>query len=59
MNMRMNSDFLDPGVQQADEADLCDALSAIASDVEKCFRTGARSETAPTTCRCEPPPVWI
>jgi hypothetical protein len=43
MNMRMNFDFSDPGVQHAEEADLCDALSAIASDVEKCFRTSAKS----------------
>jgi hypothetical protein len=38
MNVRVNFDFLDPGVQHAEEADLCDALSAIASGVEKCFR---------------------
>src|SRR5258706_13652091 len=44
MDMRMNFEFLAPGVQHAEEANLCAEVSRIASDFEKGFGTGAEQE---------------
>src|SRR5260221_3382127 len=45
MNVRMNFEFLAPGMQHAEEANLCAEVSRIASDFEKGFGTGAEQET--------------
>src|SRR5208282_5396789 len=44
MDMRVKFDFLTPGMQHAEEADLCTEMLGIASDFQKCFRTGAKQE---------------
>jgi hypothetical protein len=44
MNMRMNFEFLAPGMQHAEEANLCAEVSRIASHFEKGFGTGAEQE---------------
>ena len=44
MDMGVGSEPLSPGVQNAEEADLRAEMSGIASDFEKCFRTGAKQE---------------
>jgi hypothetical protein len=44
MDMGVGCEFLTPGVQNAEEADLRAEMSGIASDFEKCFRTGAKQE---------------
>src|SRR5439155_9707994 len=41
MNMRMNFEFLAPGMQHAEEANLCAEVSRIASHFGKGFGTGA------------------
>ena len=45
MDMGMQFEFLAPGMQHAEEADLCAEMSRIASDFEKCFGTGAEQQT--------------
>ena len=42
--MRVQFEFLIPGVQHAEEADLCAEMFGIASDFEKGFRTGAKQK---------------
>ena len=42
--MRVHFEFLTPGVQHAEEADLCTEMFGIVSDFEKGFRTGAKQE---------------
>src|SRR5260370_14128604 len=44
MNMGMSFEFLTPGVQHAEEADLCTEMLGIASDFQKGFRTTAKQE---------------
>src|SRR5258708_6280635 len=44
MNVRMNFEFLAPGMQHAEEANLCAEVSRMASDFEKGFGTGAEQE---------------
>ena len=44
MDMRMKLELLIPGVQHAEETNLCAEVSGIASDFEKSFRTGAKQE---------------
>src|SRR5882724_4810158 len=44
MHMRMKFEFLTPGVQHAEEADLCTEMLGIAGDFEKRFRTGAKQK---------------
>src|SRR5258708_4917874 len=44
MYMRVNVEFLTPGVQHAEEADLCTEMLRIVSDFEKSFRTRAKQE---------------
>ena len=44
MNMRMNFEFLAPGMQHAEEANVCAEVSRMASDFEKGFGTGAEQE---------------
>ena len=44
MNMRMNFEFLAPGMQNAEEANFRTEVSRIASDFEKSFGTGAEQE---------------
>ena len=44
MNMRMNFEFLAPGMQHAEEANLCAEVSRIASHFEKGFGAGAEQE---------------
>jgi hypothetical protein len=44
MDMGMNVELLTPGVQHTEEADLCTEVSRIASDFQKCFRTGTEQE---------------
>src|ERR1700738_5183028 len=44
MDMRVNVEFLTPGVQHAKEADFCTEMLGIASDFEKGFRTRAKQE---------------
>jgi len=45
MDMGMNFEFLAPGMQHAEEANLCAEVSRIASHFEKSFGTGAEQET--------------
>ena len=40
----MESELLTPSVQHAEEANLRAEVSRIASDFEKCFRTGAEQQ---------------
>ena len=42
--MRVQFEFLAPGMQDAEEADLCAEVSRIVSDFEKGFGTGAEQE---------------
>jgi hypothetical protein len=44
MNVRMNFEFLAPGMQHAEEANLCAEVSRIASDFEKGFGAGTEQE---------------
>src|SRR5271157_736286 len=44
MNVGMKFELLAPGVQHAEEANLCAEVSRIASDFQKSFRTGAEQE---------------
>src|SRR5258707_10514577 len=44
MNVRMNFEFLAPGMQHAEEANLCAGVSRMASHFEKGFGTGAEQE---------------
>src|SRR2546430_4925099 len=44
MDVRMNFEFLAPGVQHAEEANLCTEMPRIASHFEECFRTGTEQE---------------
>ena len=44
MHMRVKFEFLTPGVQHAEEADLCAEMFGIAGNFEQCFRTGAEQE---------------
>src|SRR5713101_3653092 len=44
MHMRVNVEFLTPGVQHAKEADFCTEVFGIAGHFEKSFRTGAKQE---------------
>src|SRR5713101_2676087 len=44
MHMRMKSEFLIPGVQHAEEADLRAEVPGIAGDFQKGFRTGAKQK---------------
>src|SRR5712692_9359256 len=44
MHMRVKVEFLTPGVQHTEEADLCAEMLGIAGDFEKCFRTGTEQE---------------
>ena len=45
MDMRMNCEFLAPGMQHTEEANLRAEVSRIASHFEKGFRTGAEQQT--------------
>jgi hypothetical protein len=45
MNVRMNFEFLAPGMQHAEETNLCTKMPRIASHFEKSFGTGAEQET--------------
>jgi hypothetical protein len=40
MNMRVKLEFLTPGMQHAEEADLGTEMAGIAGDFEQCFCTG-------------------
>src|SRR5258707_5294515 len=44
MNMGMNFEFLAPGMQHAEEANLCTEVLRITSHFEKSFRTGTEQE---------------
>ena len=44
MDMRVEPELLIPGVQNAEEADHGTEMFGIASDFEKCFRTGAKQK---------------
>ena len=44
MYMRVKFEFLTPGMQHAEEANLCAKMFGIAGDFEKGFRTGAEQE---------------
>ena len=44
MHMRVKFEFLTPGVQHAEEADLCTKMLGIACDFAQCFRTGSEQE---------------
>src|SRR2546425_13377828 len=44
MDMGVNFEFLTPGVQHTEEADLCTEMLGIARDLEKGFRSGAQQE---------------
>ena len=44
MHVWVKFEFLTPGVQHAEEADLCAEVPRIASDFEKCFCTGSKQE---------------
>jgi hypothetical protein len=42
--VRVHTEFLIPGMQHAEETDLCTKVSRIARHFEKCFRTGAEQQ---------------
>ena|ERR1700739_729023 len=44
MDMGVKFEFLTPGMQHAEEADLCTEMLGIASNFEKGFRTGAKQK---------------
>ena len=44
MNMRVEPEFLIPGVQHTEEADLRAEMLGIAGNFEKGFRTGAKQK---------------
>jgi hypothetical protein len=44
MDVRVNFEFLRPGVQDAEEADFCTEMLGIARNFEKGFGTGAKQE---------------
>jgi len=44
MDMRVKAQFLVPGVENAEEADLRAEVPGIAGDFQKGFRTGAKQE---------------
>ncbi len=44
MDMRVNVEFLTPGVQDAEEADFCTEMLGIARDFEKGFGASAKQE---------------
>jgi hypothetical protein len=44
MDVRVNFEFLSPGVQDAEEADFCTEMLGIARNFEKGFGTGAKQE---------------
>src|SRR5882724_7201123 len=44
MHVWVKFEFLTPGVQHAEEADLCAEVPRIASDFEKCFGTSSKQE---------------
>ena len=44
MHMRVDVEFLTPGVQHAEEADFCTEMFPIACHFEKGFRTSAKQE---------------
>ena len=44
MDMRVKVKFLIPGVENAEEPDLCAEVSRILSDFHKGFRTGTKQE---------------
>ena len=44
MDMRMNFEFLTPGVQHAKKANFRTEVSRVASDFQKCFGTGTEQE---------------
>src|SRR5205807_582619 len=44
MDMRVSFEFLIPSMQHAEEADFCTEVLGIASDFEKCFRTGTEQQ---------------
>src|SRR5258708_4173263 len=44
MYMRVKFEFLTPGMQHAEEADLCTEMLRIVRDLQKSFRTGAKQE---------------
>src|SRR5215471_18762073 len=44
MEMRMEPEFLIPGVQHAEETNLCTEVPQIASHFEKCFRADTKQE---------------
>src|SRR5260370_10779880 len=44
MNMRVQFEFLTPGMQHAEEADFCTEMLGISCDFQKGFRTGVKQE---------------
>src|SRR6267154_6200026 len=44
MHMRVKFEFLTPGVQHAEEADLCAKMLGIAGNFAQCFCTGSEQE---------------
>jgi len=44
MHMRVKFEFLTPGVQHAEEADLCAKMLGIAGHFAQCFCTGSEQE---------------
>jgi hypothetical protein len=44
MHMRVKFEFLTPGVQHAEEADLCAKMFGIAGNFAQCFCTGSEQE---------------
>ena len=44
MHMWVKFEFLTPGVQHAEEADLCAEMVGIAGNFEQCFCTGSEQQ---------------
>jgi hypothetical protein len=44
MYMRVKFEFLTPGMQHAEEANLCAKMFGIAGNFEECFCTGSEQE---------------
>jgi len=59
MNVRMNIEFLAPGMYHAEEANLCAEVSRIASDFEKGFGTGASTNTPLPHAKRPPPGGYV
>ena len=50
MNMRVQLEFLVPGMQHAEESDLGTELPGVAGDFQQCFCTGPKQQIIEDLC---------